>query len=116
MYIYNKEVINSLELKARLEELSDLEQMEDYEYDEHAMLTEIIDNGSYSNSNWNSGVDLIKQEDFTDYIKAKYIELGLISDEILNLVWIDWELTAEKAANSYTEINVNGSTYMLEVN
>lgn len=121
--MYTKDIINSAELLSRLTELNDelasleySEEWEDCKYSEHAMLTEIIDNVRDYSSDWASGVVLIKEEVFAEHIKSEYIELGLITDEVLNLVCVDWSRTAEKAACEYTEIDINGTTYMLKIN
>lgn len=114
--MYDKDVIDSSELIERLAELSDMETWEDYDYDEHAMLTAIIDHGSSYNTEWYRGVPLISENYFPEYIKSEYIAIGLVTDAILNSLSIDWGMTAEKAAMDYSEVDVNGNIYLFRVN
>lgn len=126
--MYNNDIINSTDLNQRLEEIryeeynwieddsADTPADEDAIRDEYDMLIDLIEDGKSYNSEWDSGIDLINAEHFTDYIKQSFIELGIISQETLNVVVVDWDETASNAKSEYKELVIQDITYLIRIN
>jgi hypothetical protein len=126
--MYNNDTINSTELNQRLEEIlfeeyawiedDSVEPTEDEEavYDEYSMLVGIIEDGKQYHTEWDNGIELVSENHFTDYIKETFISCGIISQETLNVVVVDWYKTADKARYEYKELTIQGTTYLMRAN
>ena len=126
--MYNKPYLNSTDLIDRVAEITDdgfewtdikpidISDDDDAIYDEFEMLANAISSGSGYNTEWDNGVTLINEYEFSDHIRHEFIELGLVTSESLEWIVIDWEATANKQMYEYKEIELQGTTYYIKVN
>lgn len=63
-------------------------------------------------SEFDFGVTLIPEDDFTDYVTDLLEELGYISKDFPSWIEIDWEETADNVRQDYSEIEYEGKTYL----
>jgi hypothetical protein len=126
--MYNKPYLNSTDLNDRIDDITndgfewtdikpiDISDDDDAIYDEFEMLANAISSGQSYNSEWDNGVTLINEYEFTDHIRNEFIELGLVTNETLEWLVIDWNATANKQLSEYKEIELQGTTYYIQVN
>ena len=126
--MYNNDIIKSTDLNERLDEIvsddyawitDDAIEIPDDElaiHDEYTMLVNIIDDGKAYNSEWDNGIDLISAAYFTDYIKQYYIDMGIVTEESLNAIVVDWHKTSNKALSDYNYIVIDCHKYFIRVN
>ena len=62
-------------------------------------------------SEFDFGVTLIPEDDFTDYVEDLLKGCGYISDDFPSWIEIDWEATAENVKQDYSELEYKGETY-----
>ena len=62
-------------------------------------------------SEFDFGVTLITEDDFTDYVEDYLKGCGYISDDFPSWIEIDWEATAENVKQDYSELEYEGETY-----
>ena len=62
-------------------------------------------------SEFDFGVTLIPEDDFTDYVEDLLKGCGYISDDFPSWIEIDWEATAENVKQDYSELEYEGETY-----
>ena len=62
-------------------------------------------------SEFDFGVTLIAEDDFTDYVEDYLKGCGYISDDFPSWIEIDWEATAENVKQDYSELEYEGETY-----
>lgn len=62
-------------------------------------------------SEFDFGVTLIPEDDFTDYVEDLLKGCGYISDDFPSWIEIDWEATAENVKQDYSELEYEGGTY-----
>ena len=62
-------------------------------------------------SEFDFGVTLIPEDDFTDYVKDLLKGCGYISDDLPTWIEIDWEATAKNVKQDYSELEYEGETY-----
>ena len=62
-------------------------------------------------SEFDFGVTLIPEDDFTDYVEDLLKGCGYISDDLPSWVEIDWESTAENVKQDYSELEYEGESY-----
>ena len=62
-------------------------------------------------SEFDFGVTLITEDDFTDYVEDLLKGCGYISDDFPSWIEIDWEATAENVKQDYSELEYEGETY-----
>lgn len=63
-------------------------------------------------SEFDFGVTLIPEDDFTDYVIDLLEEIGYISKDFPSWIEIDWEATAENVKQDYSEIEYEGRNYL----
>lgn len=63
-------------------------------------------------SEFDYGVTLIPEDDFTDYVEDLLKDCGYISDDFPSWIEIDWEATAENVKQDYSELEYEGETYL----
>ena len=62
-------------------------------------------------SEFDFGVTLIAEDDFTDYVEDLLKGCGYISDDFPIWIELDWEATAENVKQDYSELEYEGETY-----
>ena len=62
-------------------------------------------------SEFDFGVTLIPEDDFTDYVEDLLKGCEYISDDFPSWIEIDWEATAENVKQDYSELEYEGETY-----
>ena len=62
-------------------------------------------------SEFDFGVTLIPEDDFTDYVEDFLKDCGYISYDFPSWIEIDWEATAENVKQDYSELEYEGETY-----
>ena len=62
-------------------------------------------------SEFDFGVTLIPEDDFTDYVEDLFKGYGYTSDDLPSGIEIDWEATAEDVKQDYSELEYEGETY-----
>lgn len=63
-------------------------------------------------SEFDFGVTLIHEDDFTDYTENLLKDCGYISDDFPSWIEVDWEATAENIKQDYLELEYEGETYL----
>ena len=63
-------------------------------------------------SEFDFGVTLIPEDDFTDYVEDLCKGYGYTSDDLPSGIEIDWEATAEDVKQDYSELEYEGKTYL----
>lgn len=58
------------------------------------------------------GVILIPEDDFTEFIEQDLKDCGYIPKDIPSWIEIDWEQTAENVKSDYVEVKYQGRTYL----
>ena len=82
-----------------IEEITDIEKLED----------EVND---YAGDNFEDGVYLIEQDDFTDFVEQDLEDCGYIPKDFPTWIEIDWEVTAENVRQDYSEVEFRGTAYL----
>lgn len=103
------EVDNESEEQEKLEEFKNLWE------DELAMIEEIDYIQDEIGSEFDYGVALIPENDFTDYVKDLLEDCGYISEDFPGWIEVDWQATADNVRQDYAETEYNGITYLFRV-
>lgn len=125
MFETNQEFFDSRDLIERIEELEALEEaflsedasQEDVnafgreEDDELATLRNFASEASDYCVDWEYGETFIRDDYFTEYTKEMLVDCGYIPSNLPEWILIDWEGTAEKVKDDYTEYTLDGVTY-----
>lgn len=80
--------------------------------DEIVSITDIEKLEDETGSEFNYGVTLIPEDDFTDYVKDLLEDCGYIPKDFPSWIEVDWEATADNVRQDYTETEYNGITYL----
>lgn len=79
------------------------------EIDQISIIDEIEDE---IGSEFDYGITLIPEDDFTDYTEDFLKDCGYISDDFPSWIEIDWETTADNVRQDYSELEYEGKTYL----
>ena len=63
-------------------------------------------------SEFDFGVTLIPEDDFTNYIEDFLEDIGYIPKDFPSWIEIDWEATAENVKQDYSELEYEGKYYL----
>jgi len=77
------------------------------ELDELTSLSEEI-------SEWQDGATLIPEDEFTEYCQELLEDTGDLPKDIPHYIVIDWEATANNLRVDYTEVEYQGTTYLVK--
>lgn len=91
------------------------EEIESWKQDWQDELNQItcIDDLEYEiGSEFNYGVTLIPEDDFTDYVIDLLEDCGYISKDFPSWIEIDWQKTADNVRQDYSEIEYEGRYYL----
>jgi len=122
------QVIDSREVMERIEELQDerngiMEHSAEVESGEDLAnwdkefgqelteLKELAEEGESASSDWTHGVNLIRDDYFTDYVQEMLADIGELPRDIPHYIVIDWDETASNIQADYTSIEFGGETY-----
>jgi len=125
MFETNQEFFDSRDLIERIEELEqleewandpeataeDLEEFGQSEMEELAMLRNFATEAGDYCEDWDYGETFIRDDYFTEYTKEMLVDCGYIPSNLPEWILIDWEGTAEKVKEDYTEYTLDGVTY-----
>ena len=109
----NEDTIDSRDIIARIEELEEDDELEDWEKDELECLTALDQDGkgAYGDS-WKYGIGLVRDSHFTEYAQKFASDTGAISD---TQSWpancIDWEQATNELQTDYTLLDFDGVEY-----
>ena len=105
------DVIDSRDVIARIEELTEQEERDADEQAELASLRKLAHQG-VGVGGWEHGVQLVRESYFTRYAQEIAEDCGMVKD---NAQWpytcIDWEWAARELKHDYTAIDYDGVTY-----
>ena len=104
------DVLDSRDLQERIDALEDIEERDDDEQEELDNLIAFKD--EVSDSEWDSGLQLIDEDYFEEYAQELAQDIGAIGrDAQWPLNCIDWEQAAEELKGDYRTADYNGNTY-----
>lgn len=114
--------MDSREIQERIEELELALSDEDTDEGDRADIQEELD-GWYQvknhveqyNTEWQYGITLIAWEKFEDYVKELCEDCGDIPRNLPDYIVIDWSATADNLQQDYTEVDIQGSTYLFRI-
>jgi len=64
-------------------------------------------------SDWTYGESLIPEHEFTEYAKQLCEDIGDLPRDLPSYIVIDWESTADNLKVDYTEVDFEGTTYLI---
>ncbi len=64
-------------------------------------------------SEWRDGATLIPESEFTDYCKELLEDCGDLPRNLPNYIAIDWDRTADNLRADYSEVEYQGTTYLV---
>jgi hypothetical protein len=103
-------VVSSLDIIARIEELKEQGDLDDNESAELVALQKFEKDYDYVDD-WNYGAHFIAEEYFTEYVKDMLNDCGTIPRDLPDYVAIDWEETADNIRCDYADAEFNGVSY-----
>lgn len=85
--------------------------------EEFQAITDLLDNlkGYGGDEQWRGDwypVTLISEDYFTDYCKDLVQDIGDLPNGIPSYIEIDWDATAKNLRVDYSEVEINGNTYL----
>lgn len=98
------------ELDAAVERL---DEWNDDNGDELKALQKLNDEAEGYSPDWAYGATLIREDHFTDYCQELVSDIGDMPREIPSYIVIDWDATAENIKADYTEVDFDGTTYLV---
>ena len=60
-----------------------------------------------------SGVTMIDEDDFEDFIQEDLESIGIMSKNLPSFIVIDWDATADNLKDGYQEVYYQGNTYLV---
>ena len=107
------DTIDSRDIIARIDELEEDDELEDWEKDELDVLTVLDQDGrGLFSVSWKNGVCLVRDSYFTEYAHELAEDIGAISNDAR---WpancIDWDCAAEQLKADYTYLEFDGVEY-----
>ena len=118
---FNQDVIDSRDFYERYEEL--LSKYDEFEtpeeiknwsdLQEYTELKELVE--YLGETDCSFGVVLIAESYFTEYVKELLEDCGDVPREMPWYIAIDWEETARNVAVDYSEVEVNGQTFLFRI-
>lgn len=117
------DIIDTRDLQDRMDEIQyDLETLEMPDTERAVLMEELASLESlkeevegYASDTWKDGVQLIPEEDFTEYCQELLEDCGEIPRDLPSYVVVDWEATAENLRMDYSEVDHEGTTYLFRI-
>lgn len=90
-----------------------LEKLEaDFDDDEQKELAE-LESLSDEVSEWKDGATMIPESEFTDYCRELLVDIGDLPKDLPHYIEIDWDKTADNIRADYSEVEYQGTTYLV---
>lgn len=123
----SENVIDSRDVIARIEELreqrdeAEQEASEGYaafgygqeERDELAALEALQEEAKDYAPDWEYGATLIRETYFSEYCEELLKDIGDLPQDLPGYIAIDWDKTADNLRVDYTEVDFDGTTYLV---
>ena len=93
-----------------VEELEKLEA--DFDEDEQKELAE-LESLSEEIYEWNDGAAMIPESEFVDYCQQLLEDIGDLPKDLPGYIAIDWDRTADNLRADYSEVEYQGTTYLV---
>jgi predicted nuclease with TOPRIM domain len=93
-----------------VEELEKLEA--DFDEDEQKELAE-LESLSEEISEWKDGATMIPESEFVEYCQELLEDIGDLPKDLPGYIAIDWEKTADNLRADYSEVEYQGTTYLV---
>lgn len=81
--------------------------------EEFVKLRDFADEAEGYADDWLHGATIIREDHFTEYAEQMIKDIGDMPDETPGYIAIDWDKTAENLKVDYTEIEHDGTTYLV---
>lgn len=113
-----QDIIDSRDIIARIEELEDIEEPDNEEAQELAILLKVQEQAEDC-ADWRYGETLINESYFTDYIEELIKDCYSMPKEFESGAWpwrhmtLDYEAAAVEAQCDYTRIDFDGVDYLI---
>lgn len=109
------DTIDSRDIIARIEELEEaaMGQVEPEGGEEYAMLVAFAKEASDYAEDWQYGATLVHESYFEKYCEEMVKDCGDLPQDIPWYIVIDWEATANNMRQDYTEVELDGETYLI---
>lgn len=118
------DILDSREVIARIEELTDLgthydggedplfniRLLDADERHEYTALTALAEQGE-NFADWDSGVTLIRDSYFTAYARELLVDIGYIPKGFPEWIVVNWDETADNIQSDYSDVDFDGETY-----
>lgn len=86
------------------------------EADEYLALRDLAEEAAPYSADWRYGEQLIRADKFVEYAKELADDIGAIDREARwPLNHIDWDAAAEELKIDYTEVDFDGTTYLMRI-
>lgn len=108
--VFDDNVVSSLDIIQRIEELKDCDDLDDNESAELCALKAFESKYDYV-TDWEYGAHFITEEYFVEYVKDMLNDCGTIPRDLPDYVAIDWEETADNLKCDYADAEFNGISY-----
>lgn len=106
------DIIDSRDVIARIEELTEQEERDSDETEELAALRRLEDQCEGYCADWHHGETLIRESYFKRYAQELAKDCGMLENaNAWPLTCIDWEQAARELAQDYTEVDFGGVAY-----
>ena len=90
-----------------------LEKLEaDFDEDEQKELAE-LESLSEEISDWKDGATMVPESEFVDYCQELLEDCGDLPRNLPNYIAIDWDKTADNIRADYSEVEYQGTTYLV---
>jgi hypothetical protein len=109
----SRDVIDSRDVIARIEELRGMDERDDDESQELKVLEALAEEAEGYAADWQYGETLIRESYFVAYCQELVQDIGDLPKDIPAYLVIDWEKTAENLKADYTEVDFDGVTYFI---
>lgn len=113
--IAKNEIIFSAGIQERIDFLESLEELDELDQSELNSLLEIKDDVSFYNTEWNYGINFLRDDFFVEYTKDFCEHVGLINNDTPSFFVINWEKTADNLKQDYAEVDFFGTTYLFRI-
>ncbi len=114
-----QDTIDSRDIIARIEELEGIEEPDNEEAQELAILLKVQEQAEPYAADWQYGETLIRESYFTDYIEELIKDCYSMPKEFESGAWpwrhmtLDYEAAADEAQCDYTRIDFDGVDYLI---